>query len=194
MLDIIIEKAESARANSLVDFAYEIKHDIPSVLRGDDVRIIQVVSGLIGNFLKYSDSGIVSLKVSSQPLSTEKAFLIFKVESNSRQIPKSELDFIYDNVHSMRGTPGRENKEKGTRLALYIVKTIVDRMDGRIAFSSSEEDGAHFTIMIPQRIVENTLLIIYLNQAPLFTRIKFLIDLHALGSFNAFRSKYTINL
>ncbi|MCR5429180.1 MAG: response regulator [Lachnospiraceae bacterium] len=149
MLNILIEKAEYSNKEANVDFVYEISPDIPRRLKGDDVRIIQVIYSLISNSFRFTHVGIVAMKVSSQLINNDTALLKVDIEDSGEGISPEDAKNAYELFDN---SFQRGDNEKATRLSLYIIKTIVERMNGTISFRSAMGNGTVFTVAIPQNI------------------------------------------
>ena len=150
LLDLITDKAEHMNHSGSVDFVVEVSPELPETVVGDDVRISQVICALISNSFKYTDTGVVTLKVSHNNLNLETTLLQFEVEDTGGGIPDDDKYDIYLPVAVPKFIG---QSEKGTRLSLYIIKTIVEKMGGNISYSSKEKVGTKFRISIPQKIV-----------------------------------------
>ena len=149
LLNIIIDKAEYANKEANVDFVYEISPDIPRRLKGDDVRIIQAIYSLITNSFRFTHMGVVTMKVNSQLLNNDTVLLKFDVEDQGEGIPPTDVASAYDLFDD---SFQRGDSEKATSLSLYIIKTIIEKMNGTISFNSVYGQGTVFTITIPQQI------------------------------------------
>ena len=111
----------------------------PVAVSCDPVRVIQVLSNLLGNALKYSGPGSpveVRLSVSDSLAQVE-------VSDVGRGIPADQLEQVFDKFHRvedpMRMTTG------GTGLGLYIARQLADAMQGRLTCSSTLGVGSTFT-------------------------------------------------
>ena len=116
--------------------------DEPVVVRCDPVRVIQVLSNLLGNALKYSAAGTpvdVRLTVSGERAQVE-------VTDVGRGIPADQLEQVFEKFHRvedpMRMTTG------GTGLGLYIARQLADAMDGELTCSSTLGIGSTFTFSL----------------------------------------------
>ena len=109
-------------------------------LRGNPVRLRQVLDNVVGNAIKYSNNGgavLISIKAEDDQL-------ILQVTDNGPGIASADQPHIFDKFY--RGT---NTKEEGSGLGLAIVKTIVDAHQGRIWVESTAGKGSSFFIVLP---------------------------------------------
>ncbi|MCB0345680.1 MAG: PAS domain-containing protein [Bdellovibrionales bacterium] len=142
-LDIVI-------ANVLADLKQQIKdsdaqitvpEDLPVVI-GDELRLYQVFSNLLGNALKYRDRTRVpeiSLAVRHQ---TEEE-LVVDVIDNGLGIPEEKIDDVFRPYHRAHG-----NEIEGSGVGLACVKKILDRIGGAVVVDSTEGTGSVFTVKL----------------------------------------------
>lgn len=109
----------------------------------DAVRLRIIMNNLIGNAFKYhrnSDNQYINISVKS----IEKNYIRIEIEDNGEGIADSEVNKVFDMFY--RAT----ESSTGSGLGLYIVKTMVDKMNGRISLQSQLGQGSKFTIEIPK--------------------------------------------
>ncbi len=152
LINTLLDRAYAAREDSAIDFSYTVDENLPSVLNGDEVRIIQVVSGLLNDALLNYNAGRVSLKISSRQLNLDSIILEFEVLNNGRRLTDEETALVYNDPAYVYE---QGQNSRGRRLAFYIFKTVIEKMDGRISVSSSDKEGNRFAVMIPQKRVGN---------------------------------------
>lgn len=105
----------------------------------DPDRITQVIINLVGNAVKYSQGGTVSVKADR-----EGGRWVISVEDQGMGIPAQHLGHIFDRFYRVN-----ENQTEGSGLGLFITKTIVERHQGKISVKSRPGVGTIFTIDIP---------------------------------------------
>ncbi|MBI5750033.1 MAG: hybrid sensor histidine kinase/response regulator [Nitrospinae bacterium] len=131
-----IEKGISLKSNFGMD------GEIP-VIVGDDGKIRQVVSNLLGNAIKFTPEGGT---VTASVLRKED-FVEICVEDTGPGIPTEYHEKIFEKFVQVE--EGNEKVKKGTGLGLQIVKNIVDHHGGRVWVESEEERGARFVAAFP---------------------------------------------
>jgi PAS domain S-box-containing protein len=112
----------------------------------DKSRIRQVLTNLVGNALKFTDSGYVKLRASCKQNTGDAAFcdLNISVEDSGIGILEEQLDSIFDNFAQVEGVDHR--KFGGTGLGLAISRRLVGAMNGEISVSSEINHGSTFSI------------------------------------------------
>ncbi len=133
-----------------IEFQTDIRGSIPETLNGDEKKIRQIVTNLIGNAVKYTREGVVSFIV--EGIRKEDAYYVrIVVKDTGIGIREENLDKIFmafERVDTQENT-GIE----GTGLGLYIVKSLVEIMEGQIFVRSEYGKGSEFEVLIPQRPV-----------------------------------------
>jgi len=120
----------------------------PVELRFDRERIVQLLTNLIGNALKFTPRGggvSVHLSIGPQEATIE-------VRDSGPGIPPDELPRIFDRFY--RGTNTGEARASGSGLGLAIVRSIVDMHDGEIDVTSVVGEGTVFRITLPRASAE----------------------------------------
>ncbi len=118
---------------------------IPEALLGDEDRIRQVLTNLIGNAVKFTSQGEVAVRITSHPvLDSEPALFCVKTEvcDTGVGIPKNRISAVFDAFTQADGTTRRTFG--GTGLGLAISKRLVERMGGTLSASSSVGIGSTF--------------------------------------------------
>ena len=130
---------------------------VPEILVGDVVRIRQIMLNLIGNAIKYTSKGQVSLYVGSSALDGKSINLEIKVSDTGRGIKEEELGKVFGTFDRLGDT--RTRAGDGVGLGLAIVSKLTDMMNGEVSVESKYGEGSVFTVKIPQRIAEQSDLI-----------------------------------
>lgn len=119
-----------------------IEPDVPLMLRGDPMRLQQVISNLLSNAIKFTDVGCIILQVS-----VDDCYLRLRVRDTGVGIAAKEVVRLFDPFFQV-GT-GVQRNFQGTGLGLAICEKLVGMMDGDIAVDSEPGIGSQFTIRIP---------------------------------------------
>lgn len=125
-------------------FNYDAVRDIQ--FYGDPVRLRQVFINLIGNAIKFTNTGSVEVKVYFQKKGRVK-FLRFDVIDTGVGIAKDKLELIFERFKQSDASVSRSFG--GTGLGLSISKKLVDIMGGEIKLKSKLGKGSTFTVLIP---------------------------------------------
>jgi signal transduction histidine kinase/CheY-like chemotaxis protein len=138
--------AERATAKGL-ELAYHIDPDVPLSLRGDPVRLRQVLLNLIGNATKFTDQGEVVLEVhgardGAGDDDESRARLSFSVTDTGIGIPEHLRAKIFETFAQADGSTTR--RFGGTGLGLAISRHLVDMMGGELNVDSGKGKGSRF--------------------------------------------------
>lgn len=126
-------------------FQLDYPEAVPSVFVGDASKTRQILLNVIGNAIKFTDEGAVSLVVSYDANSANGA-LGFMVSDTGCGIEESKLGKIFSAYEQASSSP--RAREQGTGLGLAITQALVERMGGSIAVESAPGQGARFSISL----------------------------------------------
>ncbi len=138
------------RANqSDLELLCEVDSAVPEVVRGDPNRLSQVIINLVGNALKFTARGEVTLRVRVPDSQVGESCLQFTVSDTGIGIPEAKQRVIFDAFTQADSTTTRAYG--GTGLGLAICSRLVRMMDGRIWVESQPGIGSHFhfTAVLP---------------------------------------------
>lgn len=132
-----------------LDFTYYIAPDIPDNLYGDHANLKKVITNLLSNASKYTDSGFVRYEVNC--INTrDVSKLIISVEDSGRGIKKENIDKMFTKFQRL--DEDRNTTIEGTGLGLAITKQLVELMGGKIIVHTIYGEGSKFTVVVNQRI------------------------------------------
>lgn len=120
---------------------------LPDTLEGDAVRLTQILINLLGNALKFTEQGTISIDISNEGATGNSILTGIRVSDTGIGIEKEKLVQIFDRFQQAEDSMTR--KYGGTGLGLSIVKDLVDLQNGKIAVQSETGKGTVFTIQIP---------------------------------------------
>lgn len=109
--------------------------ELPAALRGDPVRLRQVLLNLAGNAVKFTERGHVSLEVRRMRNAPGSAILQFRVEDSGPGIPSDRMGEIFRPFRQLDGSLSR--RHGGTGLGLAIAHNLVRQMGGNLGVESS---------------------------------------------------------
>jgi signal transduction histidine kinase len=116
---------------------------LPVLVQGDRVRLHQVFLNLLGNALKYTESGgKVRLF-----LATENGYAKVAVSDTGQGIPPDDISCIFDRFY--RVDRARNRAHGGSGLGLSLVKSYTEAHGGRIDVTSEVGKGSTFTVYLP---------------------------------------------
>lgn len=147
-LDLLAAQASRKR----LDLNYIIEeHGLPH-MRGDSLRLRQVITNLVGNAIKFTEKGEVSVEVFANRTAQGSGNwdLHFQVRDTGTGIPKDKLGLLFQNFTQTDTSISR--RFGGTGLGLAICKGLVELMGGQIWAESVEGSGStfHFKVCLPE--------------------------------------------
>lgn len=131
-----------------VELFWNIAPNVPSRIVGDPLRIRNILTNLLGNAFKFTDTGHVSLMVTGYDARPSgRAGVRFQVHDSGIGIPSHRLRQIFDPFTQADESTAR--LYAGTGLGLAIVKQVTDQMGGSVSAESVIGQGSTFTVLAP---------------------------------------------
>lgn len=144
IIDLFTPKAEEKK----LALRWWADTSVPTTLLADPIRLRQIIVNLVGNALKFTEHGSVTLSVKNIPLSDSKEYLLeFSVRDTGVGIADNKLNLLFQSFSQLHPTINR--KYGGTGLGLAICKQLVELMGGTIFVESEENKGSTFRFMLP---------------------------------------------
>jgi signal transduction histidine kinase len=128
-----------------LSFSSSIDPRLPQEIFGDDRRIRQIIINLLGNAIKFTKEGSISLEV----MCPEKDCWEIQVTDTGVGISKEAQSYIFEPFRQLQSAVTYENR--GVGLGLSITKQLVELMNGKIVVQSEPGRGATFTVLLPLR-------------------------------------------
>ena len=122
--------------------------DSIGTLRNDETKLRQVLLNLLSNAAKFTEGGVIKLKISKAVRSSVK----FELSDTGIGMTPKQLKNVFEEF--MQAETSTSKKYGGTGLGLPISKKITEMMDGKIEIKSKVGEGTTFTITIPKTIKE----------------------------------------
>jgi signal transduction histidine kinase len=118
--------------------------DVPDGVVGDAPRLKQVLLNLIGNGVKFTEKGGVTLRLTAPvPAANGRCRVRFEVQDSGIGIPADQIDQVFLPFHQVQNT--RARLRGGTGLGLAISQRIIEAMGGRIVLASRPGEGSTFS-------------------------------------------------
>ena len=127
-----------------------VEKSIPDVLKGDAVRLTQIMVNLVNNSIKFTNSGDIKISVTTVKKEEDSITISFSVKDTGIGIPPNKMDSIFERFQQADEDTTR--KYGGTGLGLSIVKQLVELQNGTIHVSSVQSEGTEFVFTIPYTI------------------------------------------
>ncbi len=150
--DVVLGAQVRAKQKNL-EMQTQIDETLPSVLKGDDIRVRQILNNLLSNAAKYTEKGTITL--AAEGIHTETGFVLkMSVTDTGMGIRQEDMDALFDSFHRLELKKNRY--VEGTGLGLSITKRLLEQMNGDIQVKSEFGKGSCFTVLLPQEIVDET--------------------------------------
>ena len=144
-----LEAVFTAKAKSQgIDLITSVPDDLP-VLNLDERRLRQVLLNIIGNAVKFTKQGSVSVSLTFFKLNEKRAALTIRIADTGCGISKESLSKIFEPFVQDKSSYRGIRTENGTGLGLSIAKRLVDCMKGSLTVDSTVGKGSVFTILLP---------------------------------------------
>jgi len=158
LADLIGSCAQSFQ-HSAAQRGLDLKLKIPDDMRGlqvkgDPTRIRQILVNLIGNALKFTEQGRITLEAQWQSLDHELLWFTCTVRDSGIGIPAQSLELMFNAFQQADSSISR--RYGGTGLGLPIARTLAERMGGTLRAQSEEGRGSVFTLEIPLALHQQT--------------------------------------
>jgi PAS domain S-box-containing protein len=130
-----------------VKLFYTIAPEVPEILVADHVRIRQILYNLVGNAIKFTEQGEISVSLRTvQTIDDDKVMVEFNVADTGIGIPGNIGDKLFEPFTQIESP--RRKKIKGTGLGLSIVKLLVLQMNGTVDLQRNQAGGTTVTITL----------------------------------------------
>ncbi len=156
-LRVVIEEVNEMLAPKAEDRALDLLLEYPAAAPqhfiGDSGRILQIVTNLVGNAVKFTHQGHVLVTVECCAQGSHAAQMKISVQDTGVGIPDGKLDLLFEKFSQVDGTTTR--KYGGTGLGLAISKQLVTLMGGSIGVESQVDKGSTFWFTLPLQLDAN---------------------------------------
>ncbi|QYM77567.1 response regulator [Horticoccus luteus] len=145
--------AESAQAKNL-ELLHTIDANVPAGLVGDAGRLNQILINLVGNAVKFTSHGEITLEITQVESHDGRARLRFAVRDTGIGLLPEERARLFQPF--TQASSGTTRKYGGTGLGLAICKQLVERMNGQIGVESAPDQGSTFWFLIDLPVADPT--------------------------------------
>ena len=149
IVSVIITLSQPLVAQKKLQLINSVAPELPPIA-ADENRLQQILYNLIGNAIKFTESGTVAISaelVTGNPKSPLNSQLAITVSDTGIGIPEDKLQLIFESFEQADGSTSREYG--GTGLGLAVAKQLVELHGGRISVSSTVGAGSQFTFTLP---------------------------------------------
>jgi PAS domain S-box-containing protein len=142
--------APMARKKNL-NLVFRLDPGVPRRLIGDETRLRQILFNLVGNAMKFTQRGEVSVEISQLlPRSASERRVLLCVNDTGPGIPENRLKDIFEPFVQVDGSYVREHQ--GAGLGLSIVRRLVRMMRGNLSLDSTLGEGTSICVSLPLRV------------------------------------------
>jgi PAS domain S-box-containing protein len=129
-----------------LDYSVQISDDLNGIYQEDSSRLKQIISNLLSNALKFTNTGLISVSANTVKIGSQKNMKLSVLDTgigiHAEKIDELFAPFIQEEASTTR-------KFGGTGLGLSICSEIVKKMNGNISVMSKKGDGSIFTLILP---------------------------------------------
>jgi len=136
-----------------LNILFDVANDIPALLKGDALRLSQVIINLMNNAVKFTHEGDITLSIKVLKHKKETAILEFCVADTGIGLSPDKLESLFQSYVQADESTAREFG--GTGLGLSISKQLVELMGGAIRVESVEGEGSSFIFTIETTLLED---------------------------------------
>lgn len=130
-----------------------IPHNLPDI-NADGQGLERVLINLLTNAIKYSpDKGTVRINVEASETSAHAPMILFKIMDSGPGIPADQINYVFDKYYRVKG---RQRRQKGFGLGLFISKLIIEAHGGQIGVYNNREGGSTFYFTLPAQPLQET--------------------------------------
>jgi CheY-like chemotaxis protein len=141
MQNVAHQLGEAAAAKGLV-LEFDLADNLPHQLRGDPLRLEQVLLNFTGNAIKFSEDGVVQVRARALHDSASDTMVRFEVQDGGIGMTVAEVGELFKSFH--QADPSTTRKYGGTGLGLVISKQLVELMGGCVGVESTPGKGSTF--------------------------------------------------
>ncbi|HBU6572371.1 two-component sensor histidine kinase BarA [Citrobacter amalonaticus] len=141
-LDEVVTLLAHSSHDKGLELTLNIKNDVPDNVIGDPLRLQQVITNLVGNAIKFTESGNIDILVEKRSLSNTKVQIEVQIRDTGIGIPERDQSRLFQAFRQADASISR--RHGGTGLGLVITQKLVNEMGGDISFHSQPNRGSTF--------------------------------------------------
>lgn len=142
----LIQASKAAAVDKGIKLELNLEKNLPTRLKGDPIRLNQILSNLVNNAVKFTKKGGVTISVSSIEQTVPFTLFQFEISDTGIGIPTDRTDSIFDSF--TQASTDTTRKYGGTGLGLTITKQLVELQGGTIHVKSEMNKGTTFTVQL----------------------------------------------
>ncbi len=152
MINDLVTSVKQRAADKGLEFTVEADKELPSMLRGDDVRIKQVIVNLLTNAVKYTEKGSVRLTVRQEARTDKTVQIYVNVKDTGIGIREEDIEGLFT---SFKRLDEKRNRDiEGTGLGMSIATKLLEMMGSKLEVKSVYGKGSEFFFILDQGIAD----------------------------------------
>ncbi|WP_225758152.1 MULTISPECIES: two-component sensor histidine kinase BarA [unclassified Leclercia] len=155
-LDEVVTLLAHSSHDKGLELTLNIKNDVPDNVIGDPLRLQQVITNLVGNAIKFTESGNIDVLVEKRAISNTKVQIEVQIRDTGIGIPERDQSRLFQAFRQADASISR--RHGGTGLGLVITQKLVNEMGGDISFHSQPNRGSTFWFHINLDLNPNVLI------------------------------------
>ena len=149
LLDSTLSSLAVMAAQKKLEILCLIEKGTPDNLKGDSIRLRQILINLLGNAIKFTVNGYVLLQVTQQASHDDTVQLSFEIIDTGEGISQASQKKLFKPFNQISDYDETRHKQQGTGLGLSISKKLTNLMGGDIGVESEEGQGSTFWMTLP---------------------------------------------
>lgn len=146
LMEEVIELIAKQAQQKGLELGYLLHTDVPERVKGDSLRLRQILINLIGNAVKFTEKGEVAIRIASFKDNEDATFLRFEVTDTGIGMNQDAVQHVFESF--AQADPSTTRKYGGTGLGLAICKQLVGLLGGEIGVASQLGKGTTFFFSI----------------------------------------------
>jgi PAS domain S-box-containing protein len=152
-LEAVVKEQEVLARNKGLELRLKVDPDLPRTVRGDGLRLRQILRNLVNNAVKYTEKGGVTVSAcveapgAEHPGGTDRVTVRLAVADTGQGIPKAEQATLFDSFTQVDS--GLTRRQAGTGLGLAICRRLAGLMGGLVGMESQPGQGSVFWLACP---------------------------------------------
>jgi len=135
-----------------LSFETTFSGEVPALVRGDPLRVCQVLQNLLSNAVKFTETGTISYRIHGERIADKRVRFDFSVTDSGTGIAADDLDLLFQPFTQVDASSTR--RFGGTGLGLTIARRMANIMGGDISVTSVLGKGSTFTLTVEAEVVE----------------------------------------
>ena len=153
-IDNIVKLVKTRIGEKNIEMRVNYDAKLPQTLHGDVSKIKQIITNILTNAVKYTDSGNITLDVATN-ISKDICDLNISISDTGRGIKEEQIPNLFNKFERLE--EDKNTSLEGTGLGLSITKRLVELMHGAIEVESTYGKGSKFTVNLKQNISKNNI-------------------------------------